>query len=67
MDRQCGYENGEIRVVASDPMAASQGSLPVVAQSGVALARLERGRPSLEDIFLRLVGDGRVTEQEATE
>ena len=43
----------------SDPTVASQAILPLVAAAGVALARFERARPSLEDIFLRLVGDDR--------
>jgi hypothetical protein len=31
--------------------------LPLVVKSGVALARFERSRPSLEDVFLRLVAE----------
>jgi ABC-2 type transport system ATP-binding protein len=50
-------EHGEIRIVARDPGAAMRELLPLVAQHGVMLQRFERGRPSLEDIFLRLVGD----------
>lgn len=49
-------EGGTLRVLARDPAAARAGILPLVAGRGVALARFERGRPSLEDIFLRLVG-----------
>jgi ABC-2 type transport system ATP-binding protein len=49
-------EQGEIRVVARDTAAAMRELLPLVAQHGVMLQRFERGRPSLEDIFLRLVG-----------
>ena len=47
---------GELRVIARDPAAARAAILPLVARSGVALARFERGRPSLEDIFLLAVG-----------
>ncbi len=54
---QIASEHGEIRVVASDPAAAMRELLPLVAQHGVMVQRFERGRPSLEDIFLRLVGD----------
>jgi ABC-type uncharacterized transport system ATPase subunit len=50
-------EHGEIRVVARDTAAAMRELLPLVAQHGVMLQRFERGRPSLEDIFLRLVGN----------
>ncbi len=49
-------EHGEIRIVARDTSAAMRELLPLVAQHGVMLQRFERGRPSLEDIFLRLVG-----------
>jgi ABC-2 type transport system ATP-binding protein len=49
-------EHGEIRVVARDTAAAAGAILPLVAAAGVALQRFERARPSLEDIFLRLVG-----------
>jgi ABC-2 type transport system ATP-binding protein len=52
-------EAGALRVVTRDPAAARAGILPLVAQGGVALARFERGRPSLEDVFLHLVGERR--------
>lgn len=50
---------GEIRVVAADPLVAGRAILAQVAQEGVLLQRFERERASLEDIFLRLVGDRR--------
>ena len=46
-----------LRVGVLDPHAASFALAPLCAQAGVALARLERVRPSLEEIFLRLVGE----------
>ncbi len=49
-------ESGVIRVVARDTATASRAILPLVAEHEVALQRFERGRPSLEDIFLRLTG-----------
>ncbi|HEX8035362.1 MAG TPA: ABC transporter ATP-binding protein [Ktedonobacterales bacterium] len=49
-------ESGQIRIIARDTAAASNAILPLVAARGVALQRFERVRPSLEDIFLRLVG-----------
>jgi ABC-2 type transport system ATP-binding protein len=55
-----------VRVVARDPGAASREILPLVARLGVRLARFERGRPSLEDIFLRLVGSRDAGSQPAT-
>ncbi len=53
------FEHGLLRVQVNDPAQASQAILPLVAQHGVALVRFERARPSLEDIFLRLIGDER--------
>lgn len=47
---------GELRVLVRDLATARALILPFVAEYNVALARFERGRPSLEDIFLRLVG-----------
>jgi len=44
-----------LRILVSDPAQASRALLPLVAQSGVAIARYERARPSLEDVFMRLV------------
>jgi hypothetical protein len=46
----------ELRVIARDTAAASRDILPLVVQQGITLVRFERGRPSLEDIFLRLIG-----------
>ncbi len=52
-------EHGEIRVNASDAQAAGVELLSIVAEAGVPLARFQRDRPSLEDIFLELVeGNG---------
>ena len=44
-----------LRVFVSDPPQASTDLLPLVVQSGVRLARFDRARPTLEDVFLRLV------------
>ena len=48
--------DGRIRVVVSDADAAAAGILPLVVDAGVSLASFERARPSLEDVFLELVG-----------
>ena len=45
-----------IIVSVSDESAASAGLLPIVVAAGVRLAAYERVRPTLEDVFLRLVG-----------
>jgi ABC-2 type transport system ATP-binding protein len=43
-------------VAVNDEAAAAAGLLPLVVGSGVRLDRFERTRPTLEDVFLRLVG-----------
>ena len=48
-------EHGLLRVWVNDPAAASMGLLPLVVAAGVRLARFERVRPTLEDVFLQLV------------
>ena len=45
-----------IRVTVSDPDAAAGGVLPLVVETGVVLDVFERARPTLEDVFLELVG-----------
>ena len=47
---------GRVVVSVSDEPAASAGLLPLVVDAVVRLAAFERVRPSLEDVFLRLVG-----------
>jgi len=44
-----------IMVSITDETAASAGLLPLIVAAGVRLAAFERVRPSLEDVFLRLV------------
>ena len=45
-----------VRVAVSDPVAAADGILPLVVAAGVVLEGFERARPTLEDVFLELVG-----------
>jgi ABC-2 type transport system ATP-binding protein len=47
-------DQGVIRVVARDTAVAAREILPLVTAQGAQLLRFERGRPTLEDIFLRL-------------
>ena len=49
-----------VRVFVRDPKVAGPAILPLVVSSGVAIARYERARPSLEDVFLRLVAESSV-------
>jgi ABC-2 type transport system ATP-binding protein len=46
-----------VRVFVNDPRVAGPALLPLVVASGVNLVRYERARPSLEDVFLRLVSE----------
>jgi ABC-2 type transport system ATP-binding protein len=50
-------EHGLVRVTVSDTAQAAADVLSVVAASGVRLTRYEHVRPSLEDVFLQLVGE----------
>ena len=54
--RDVRQRHGLIRVTVSDAEAAAVGVLPIVVATGVRLARFERVRPTLEDVFLELVG-----------
>jgi ABC-type uncharacterized transport system ATPase subunit len=45
-------------VVVSDVATAKRELLAAAVRAGLALTRYEMVRPSLEDIFLRLVGEG---------
>jgi ABC-2 type transport system ATP-binding protein len=47
---------GTITVTVSDPAAAASEILPLVVAAGVMLDAFERARPTLEDVFLELVG-----------
>jgi ABC-2 type transport system ATP-binding protein len=50
-------DHGELRIGVDDDARAST-LLSAIAASGVSIARFERQRPTLEDVFLRLVGRG---------
>jgi len=45
-------------VSVADEAAAAAGLLPIVVAAGLKVAVFERARPTLEDVFLRLVGRG---------
>jgi ABC-2 type transport system ATP-binding protein len=47
---------GTVRVAVDDGTDAAQRLLAAVAASGLSIGRFERQRPTLEDVFLRLVG-----------
>jgi ABC-type uncharacterized transport system ATPase subunit len=48
--------DGGLRITVSDPATASSSLLVVVVDAGVRVADFERVRPTLEDVFLELVG-----------
>jgi ABC-2 type transport system ATP-binding protein len=52
-------DHGVIRVLARDTTLAKREILGLLAAHAIEAQRFERGRPSLEDIFLRLVGPER--------
>jgi ABC-2 type transport system ATP-binding protein len=59
--RDVRVDHDLVRVFVADAERAAAETLPLVAASGVRLARFERVRPTLEDVFLALVGtDGEV-------
>jgi len=49
-------QNGSIRVIVKDTRAAKQNLLKQAIEAGLILNRFEEVRPSLEDVFLQLVG-----------
>ncbi len=49
-------EHGLLRVTVSDPARAAAELLPAIVAAGVAVTAVERVRPTLEDVFLRLTG-----------
>ena len=51
-------EHGVLTVAVSDVALASRQLLPEVSDSGVAVVSVARARPTLEDVFLRLTGNG---------
>jgi ABC-2 type transport system ATP-binding protein len=54
--RDVRADHGILRVVVTDAEVAAAQALPLVVAAGVRLARFERVRPTLEDVFLQLVG-----------
>ncbi len=48
-------DGATMRVHVTDPQAAGRGLVGLIADAGVGVTRLEMQRPSLEDVFLRIV------------
>jgi ABC-2 type transport system ATP-binding protein len=51
-------DHGLVTVAVSDPEAAARGLLVAVAEAGVSVVSVARARPTLEDVFLTLTGQG---------
>jgi ABC-type uncharacterized transport system ATPase subunit len=49
-------ENGKLRLTVKDVQTAKRELLPLAVKAGLILNRYEEIRPSLEDVFLQLVG-----------
>jgi ABC-2 type transport system ATP-binding protein len=58
-------EGSTLRVAVTDSDRAADEILPVVAGAGIRVTRLERVRPTLEDVFMELVGRDQADGQEA--
>jgi hypothetical protein len=50
---------GELRVTVRDAAVATDRILPLVVSADVRLATFERARPTLEEVFLELIGPAR--------
>jgi hypothetical protein len=53
-----GLEHGLLTVAVADPIRAGRELLALVAAADVAVVSVARARPTLEDVFLLLTGDG---------
>jgi ABC-2 type transport system ATP-binding protein len=54
-----GIEHGLLTVAVADPAVAARELLPAITGAEVPVVSVARARPTLEDVFLRLTGDGR--------
>jgi len=52
-------EHGLLTVAVADPSRAARELLPAIIEGGLGVVSVARARPTLEDVFLRLTGDGR--------
>ena len=52
-------DHGLLTVAVGDPARAARELLPAITAEGVSVVSVARARPTLEDVFLRLTGDGR--------
>ena len=52
-------EHGLLTVAVADPSRAARELLPAIIEGRLGVVSVARARPTLEDVFLRLTGDGR--------
>jgi ABC-2 type transport system ATP-binding protein len=52
-------DHGVLTVAVADPAQAARDLLPVITAAAVPVVSVARARPTLEDVFLQLTGDGR--------
>jgi hypothetical protein len=52
-------DHGLLTVAVADPSRAARELLPAITAEGLSVVSVARARPTLEDVFLRLTGDGR--------
>ncbi len=53
-----GLEHGLLTVAVDNPVEAGRAILEAVASTGITVVSVARARPTLEDVFLRLTGEG---------
>ena len=56
---ETSVDHGLLTVAVADPAVASRELLPEVSAEPIAVISVARARPTLEDVFLRLTGNGR--------
>jgi ABC-2 type transport system ATP-binding protein len=56
---ETSVDHGLLTVAVADPAVAARELLPAISAETLAVVSVARARPTLEDVFLRLTGDGR--------
>lgn len=56
---ETSIDHGLLTVAVADPAVAARELLPAISAETVAVVSVARARPTLEDVFLRLTGNGR--------
>jgi ABC-2 type transport system ATP-binding protein len=56
---ETSIDHGLLTVAVADPALAARELLPAISAESIAVISVARARPTLEDVFLRLTGNGR--------